>query len=56
MIGKDKYTREIIQLAYNSKQLTYFEVAYQMKENVLQKDTFNHTILGKFHRKDFDTK
>lgn len=52
--GKENYSREILQLAYNSKQLTYFETAFQMKENVLQRDTYNHSILGKFHRKDFE--
>jgi len=51
--GKEKYERIIIQFAFNSKQLTYYETMYQMKENVLQRDTYNHSILGKFHRKDF---
>jgi hypothetical protein len=54
--GKDNYKREILQLAYNSKQLTYFETLYQMKEDVLRKDTYNNSILGKFHRKDFEIK
>lgn len=55
-IGKDKYERTILQLAYNSKQLTYFETLYQMQEDVLRKNTYNNTILGKFHRKDFEIK
>lgn len=53
-LGKDLYTREIIQLAYNSKQLTYFETLYQMKFDVLRvESSYNNSILGKFHRKDF---
>lgn len=51
--GEDKFERVIIQLAYNSKQLTYFETQYQFSYNVLQTDAFNNSILGKFHRKDF---
>jgi len=51
--GVDKFERVIIQLAYSSKQLTYFETQYQFSYNVLQTDSFNNSILGKFHRKDF---
>ncbi len=51
--GKNKFERVIIQLAYSSKQLTYFETQYQFSYNVLQTDSFNNSILGKFHRKDF---
>jgi hypothetical protein len=51
--GKDKFERVIIQFAYSSKQLTYYETMYQFKYNVLQTDSFNNSILGKFHRKDF---
>jgi len=51
--GLDKFERIIIQLAYNSKQLTYYEAQYQFAYNVLLTDTFNHNILGKYHRKDF---
>jgi len=53
-IGKDKYSREILQLSYNSKQNTYFEVLYQMKYDVLRRDDcFNNSILGKFSNRDF---
>jgi hypothetical protein len=53
-LGKEKYKREIIQIASNSKQLTYYEALYQMSENVLQRDdSFNDNIAGKWYRKDF---
>ena len=53
--GLDKFKRVIIQLAYNSKQLTYFETMYQISEKVLMReDSWNDSILGKFHRKDFE--
>lgn len=52
--GLQNFKRVIIQLAYNSKQLTYFETMYQISEDVLRKDNcWNDSILGKFHRKDF---
>lgn len=51
--GIDKFERVIIQLAFTSKLLTYYEAMYQMKHNVLQIDSYNHNILGKIHRKDF---
>ena len=52
--GKDKFERQILQLCYNSKQLTYFEVMYQFKYDVLQNNNcYNETILGRYHRKDF---
>jgi hypothetical protein len=51
--GHDKFERVIIQLAYTSKLLTYYEAMYQMKYDVLQIDSYNHNILGKIHRKDF---
>lgn len=51
--GLDKFERVIIQLAYDSRTLTYYETMYQMKYDVLRADTFNGNILGKFHRKDF---
>lgn len=51
--GIDKFERVIIQLAFTSKLLTYYEAMYQMKYDVLQIDSYNHNILGKIHRKDF---
>jgi len=51
--GKDKFERTILQLCYSGKQLTYFEVLYQMKYNVLQVDSYNETVLGRYYKKDF---
>jgi hypothetical protein len=53
-LGKEKYKREIIQIAQNSKQLTYYEALYQMSENILQRDDcYNENIAGKWYKKDF---
>jgi hypothetical protein len=55
ILGKEKYKREIIQIAQNTKQLSYYETLYQMSENVLQReDSFNDNIAGKWYRKDFN--
>ncbi len=51
--GKDKFERIILQLCYSGKQLTYFEVLYQMKYNVLQVDSYNETVHGRYYKKDF---
>ena len=52
-LGKEKFKREIIQLAYNTKQLSYFEVMYQITENVLHRDDcYNDNISGKYFKKD----
>ncbi len=52
-LGKDKFTKEILMICSNKKLLNYWEVAYQIKEDVLLKDSYNATILGKYYRKDF---
>jgi hypothetical protein len=53
-LGKEKYKREIIQIAQNTKQLSYYETLYQMSENVLQReDSYNDNIAGKYFKKDF---
>jgi hypothetical protein len=54
-LGEDKFERLILQLCMTKKQLTYFEMYYQMRENVLHIPSYNDNILGKFFRKDFDT-
>jgi hypothetical protein len=49
-----EFTREIIQLVYNKKLLTYFECKYQFTYGVLEStDWINNNVLGKFFTKDF---
>ncbi len=52
--GAECFTRTILQLCYNKKQLTYYEVKYQMQLEVLHTDTYNENILSKFFRKDLE--
>lgn len=51
---KDEFVREILQLCYTKKQLTFYEVYHQMLNNVLTDNQYlNDNILGKFYRRDF---
>jgi len=53
--GEDNFKREILQLAFSKKQLTYLETKYQFTLNVLEDPlSMNDTILGKFYKKDFN--
>ena len=46
--------REILEVAFNKKHLTYLECKYQFKLGVLEKSQYlNDNILGKFFDKDF---
>ena len=54
--NKSDLRRYILRFCKTKKELTYWEVAYQFKYDVLLNDTYiNDNILGKFYRKDFDT-
>lgn len=47
------FLRTIVHLCYNKRELTYWEVAYQFKYDVLFNNYYNDNILGKFYTKDF---
>ena len=51
---KDEFERTILKCVETKKQLTYFEIKYQMLYQVLEKpdEFFNDNILGKFFTKD----
>lgn len=51
-MGEDCFTREILTLCKNKKQLSYYEVYWQMQLNVLSIDSYNDNIQGRFYRKD----
>jgi hypothetical protein len=54
-LGEDKFEREILKFCPTKKQLTFYEIQYQISYSVLFTDTYNDNILGKFFRKDFAT-
>lgn len=50
---EEEFKREIIEFCYSKKALSYLEVYYQFKHNVLSNEnSINENILGKFFRKD----
>lgn len=53
-VGSEHFRREILHLCYNKKQLTYYEVYYQMQLRVLHIDSYNSNVLAKFFRKDLE--
>ena len=55
LLGKDKFEREILQFCPTKKQLTYYEIQYQISYLVLFTDSYNDNIQGRFFRKDFVT-
>lgn len=50
--GKENFKVEKIKECSNRKSLSYWEVYYQFEYNVLENDTYNGNILGRFFRKD----
>jgi len=52
-LGEHKFKREIIMICHSKKMLTYWEAAFQIKEDVLIKDTYCETILGHYYKRDF---
>ena len=52
--GKDKFSREILLYVPDKKRLTYYELAFQCKRDVLTDPNYiNSNILGKFFRSDW---
>ena len=51
--GKDNFIREILHICYTKKELTYYELYYQITEKVLFNESYNGNILGKFFPQDF---
>lgn len=51
--GVQDFRKEILKFCFNKKQLTYWEVHFQCKEEVLFSDkSYNDTVLGKFYKGD----
>jgi hypothetical protein len=52
-LGEKNFLKEILIICANKKLLTYWELATQCKYDVLQVNSYNDNLLGKFYRKDF---
>jgi len=54
-LGEDKFERLILCFCRNKKQLSFFEMYYQIKYDVLFiNNSYNENIGGRYFRKDFD--
>jgi hypothetical protein len=51
-LGEGIFEREIIQLTFSKKELTYYELHYQCVYEVLLIDSYCSNILGKFFPRD----
>jgi len=48
----DRYVKRILEWAYSKKNLSYLEMKFMMYWNVLENESYNDNILGKFYRHD----
>jgi len=48
----DGFERHLLKTCLSKKELTYYEIAFQLKEDVLLVESYNDNVLGKFFRKD----
>ena len=51
-LGKENFKKEIIQWCYSKRELSYSEVKWQFYYNVLEIDSYNGNILGKFFKQN----
>ena len=51
-VSEDKFYKEILDLAWNSKHLSYLEAKYQFTLGCLEKDSYNDNIQGRYFKKD----
>ena len=50
--GEMAFKREIVEWAWSKKYLSFAEVEWQIKLDVLRKDTYNGNILSRFFKRD----
>lgn len=51
-LGKENFKKEIIQWCFSKRELSYSEVKWQFYYNVLEIDSYNGNILGKFFKQN----
>lgn len=51
---KSLFKRKILQFCKTKKGMTYLELKYQIQYNVLEANSYNDNILGKFYSKDIE--
>jgi hypothetical protein len=53
-LGEANFHREILEFCCKKKYMTYSEIAYQIKEDVLTKNSYNGNIMGRYYKKDME--
>jgi len=53
-LGTGSFEKKILKLCKNKKEMTFFEMYYQCRYDVLTTNSYNDNILGKFFRKDLE--
>lgn len=53
-LGKDNFKREIIELCCSKKYLSFCEVAWQIKLDVLKTNSYNGNVLGRWYSRDME--
>jgi hypothetical protein len=53
-LGKDCFLREILEFACTKKYLGYLELKYQFRFDVLNQQSYNGNILGRYFHKDLE--
>lgn len=53
-LGNKHFKREILELCCSKKYLTYCELSWQVKLDVLKKDSYNGNILGRYYNRDME--
>lgn len=54
--GPESFRRDIIDIACTKKYLTWSEIEQQMKHDVLRRDSYNDNVMGRYYRKDMESK
>ena len=52
--GEANFKREVLEVVSSLRMLNYLEVKYQFQYNVLETDSYNDNILGKYFRKHLE--
>jgi len=53
-LGTSNFEKKILKLCKTKKEMTFFEMYYQCRHDVLTSNSYNDNILGKFYRRDFE--
>lgn len=51
VLGISNFSFTILKICYSKRDLTYYETKFQFIYDVLEKNSYNKSILGKFFRK-----